>query len=313
MAYPEFPAKVKRELAIMASRYVSLIRARRYPEAKDTVELLFAKMLGWQDKYGVRLHKGYPLHNIGYTLYLQKNYEEALEYFLLAYIEDLLSVDAEDEADSTPAGQTLITGYKFNPAVIKSLKQIVAGFKGKNIIPSRPEVVLQKLKELLEKSKTGQRDIKARTYAIRKEQQLRPFTAFQSPWEKRVFVGGSIGLEFIIKSIAKIITNLGYDPIVCSEFDEPENIGIHDKCLILLHCCKYAVFDIAEQAGQLIEVERACDYNVNALLIWPKNKEEAITQMLKSQVALKKYRHAAYVVMDDVEPILKDFLTVTPQ
>ena len=101
MAYPTLPEEAQKELDNVAAKYSFFIHTQQYPEAQNIITDLFHKMLSWQEKYGQRFHKGYAIHNIGYTLYLQNNYKDALKYFILAYIEDLLSADRLEEADET--------------------------------------------------------------------------------------------------------------------------------------------------------------------------------------------------------------------
>lgn len=304
MAYPTLPEEAQKELDNVAGKYSFFIHTQQYSEAQNIITDLFSKMLSWQKQYGQRFHKGYPLHNIGYALYLQNKHEEALEYFILAYIEDLLSADNEDDADSTPAGQTLLLAYKFTPELLQILKRRVKELKELDRIPLQPEEVVRELEE----SKIDYKaEIKIEIFK-REEARLKRFTIFESSWEERCFVGGSIGSDFIIRSIADIVKRLGYDPIVCSDFDKPEGLTLHDKCLVLLHNCKYAVFDIAEQTGQLMELERVFDYGIKTLVIWPKNKDKGITQMLKSQIGFRKVAHGSYEKIEDWESILKNFL-----
>lgn len=305
MAYPPLPEEAQRAFDNTARIYAVAIYGGHYAQALAVIKNLYHKMLGWQDKYHMRFHKGYPLHNIGYTLHLQDKHPDAEEYFVLAFIEDLLSADNEDEADSTPAGQTLLLGYEFTSALLETIKRKVRELKEEGKIPFTPEEVAQELK----KPKAEFRNLQAKITIIPKgTPPLEPFTRFKTEWDRRVFVGGSIGSDFIIKSLAKIVRQLGYDTVVCSEFDTPEGLSIHNKCLVLLHNCKYAIFDVAEQVGQLMELERVSDYGVETLVIWPKNKDKAITQMLKSQIDFTKMKHRLYEETDDWETIIRDFL-----
>ena len=83
---------------------------------------------------------------------------------------------------------------------------------------------------------------------------------------------------------------------------------IYHKCLTLLHSCKYAIFDLSEQAGQLVEVERAPDYGVKTLVIWPINKELSITQMLKSCLEDRRIEYNSYTKFSELDSIFHDFL-----
>lgn len=303
MAAPILPKEAQIEFDCQAREYSIFIYAQQYDSALIIIRKLYDKMLGWQEKYHKRFHKGYPIHNIGYTLYLQNNIPDALKYFILAYIEDLLSAESEDEADSTPAGQALIVGYRLSSELLQLLKQKVHQLKEQDRIPLKPEEVIQAVEE----SSTDYMNLKGRITVVPKS--LRKFAIFESEWDKRVFVGGGIGLEFLIKEIAKIVQSLGYDPIVCSDFETPMGMGVHRKCLMLLHNCKYAIFDVAEQVGQLMELERVSDYEVKNLVIWPQNKDKAITEMLKSHINVQQFNRESYARTADFEDIIHRFLT----
>lgn len=303
MTAPILPKELQEELDDFAGRYSICIHTQEYPVALNIVTDLHNKMLGWQQKYGQRFHKGYPIHNIGYTLYLQNKPQEALRYFILAYIEDLLSADSEDEADSTPAGQTLLLGYKLSPKLLEPLKKKVGELREQNRIPLKPEEVLQEL----EKSKIDYKDIEAK---ITVKHRLRKFTIFDSEWERRVFIGGSGDaiINYMRDTVEKL--GLGYDAIVATDFNMPEGMSIYHKCLTLLHCCKYAIFDLSKQAGQLIEVERAPDYGIKTLVIWQTMDERFITEMLKGCLDNRRIGHKSYTEFAEMEGIFREFLQV---
>ncbi len=137
---------------------------------------------------------------------------------------------------------------------------------------------------------------------------MRPFTIFKTPWEKRIFVGGSMALSPIIEKIRDVVNEAGYDAVVASDFDAPEGMPTYHKCLVLLHCCKYAVFDLSKQAGQLLEIIRTPEYGIKTLLVWPPNKERAITEMLKSVLDIQGIGHRAYGTIDEMALHVSEFL-----
>jgi hypothetical protein len=305
MAYPKLPEKAQRELDNIEREYFFFIHTHQYLKAQKIITDLFNTMLSWQKEYGQRFHKGLPIHNIGYALYLQNKHDKALKYFILAYIEDLLSTESPEEADVTPAGQTLLLRYKLSPDLLLPLKQIVAERKKQNKIPLHPAEVLEELEE----SKPGyyEEDIEDKKVEP-EEHHSRKFTVFDSEWAERVFIGGSGGLSPIIEYMRNMVEKLGYDPVVAEDFDMPKGMSIYHKCLLLLHSCKYAIFDLSEQAGQLLEVERATEYGVKMLIVWPVNKEESITQMLKSSLDRRGIKYKAYMKFEEMENIFRDFL-----
>lgn len=312
MAHPPLPEDEQTEFDEMAKAYSYLIHTHKYDEALGVVQNLHTRMIDWQEKSGRRLHKGYPIHNIGYTLYLMNKTEEAPRYFLLAYIEDLLSADNADEADLTPAGRTLIQGYKYDPGFIQLLKDITNGLKKSNKYPPHPEMILDEaIKEFVPRTrvefKTTLGLITVPPKAV-KERPIRTFRNFDSEWEDRVFIGGSGGLIVEFNQIRNIVKQLGYDPIVAVEFDMPKEMTVYRKCLLLLHNCKFAIFDLTEQKGQLLEVERTTDYGVKTLLVWQRYKDDTITQMLKSSLHERGFKADTYENFDELEGIIGKFL-----
>jgi len=188
MTAPTLPEKAQIELDAMARKYSVCIHTQAYDEALEIMRTLHTKMLGWQQEYGNRFHKGYPIHNIGYTLYLENKHQEALKYFIWAYIEDLISADDENQADSTPAGQTLIIGYRYNPDVLSLLKQTVSRLKREGKIPYTPEDIV---KQLVVSEPGYAKDLQGIIAVRLAERSLRKFTKFESDWTGRVFIGGS--------------------------------------------------------------------------------------------------------------------------
>jgi len=238
--------------------------------------------------------------------------EDALRFFLIAYIEDLLSADNEDEADLTPAGRTLIQGYKYEPRFLQYLKDMIRGLKASGEYPPSPELILDEIQKKFPKRvaiefKTALGLITVPTEVVKKPP-MRTLRNFDTDWADRVFVGGSGGLIAEFNWIRKIVDKLGYDPIVAVEFDMPEGMTVYRKCLLLLHNCKYAIFDLTEQKGQLLEVERTTDYGVDTLLVWQRYKDDTITQMLRGSLHERQFRYGTYEDFDELEGIISDFL-----
>ena len=295
MAAPILPPELQKELDDAARKYSICIHTQEYDTALNIITDLRDEMLRWQQKYGQRFHKGYPLHNIGYTLYQQNKYEEALKYIILAYIEDLLSADLgnEDEADLTPAGQTLFLGYKYDPKILKQLKQRVASFKEQGKPPLSPEYVIEKFGEPLE--------------SIRGEITAEPKFDDNPKRENKVFIGGSGRLIPTINFMRDTVAKLGFYPVVAGDYSMPD-MNIYRKCLHLLHGCKYAIIDLSEQAGQLIEADRAAEYGVKTLVIWPKGREENVTKMLTDAFQERGIQSSSYERFSELEDIFRKFL-----
>lgn len=303
MAYPILPKELQREYDNTARIYEGTIHSGHYREALIIAKSLYRKMLDWQKANNKRYHKGYPLHNIGYALYLQNENKEALKYFILAYIEDLLSADRPEEAYATPAGQTLLLGYTLNPEILVSFKKKVNELKKVNRIPNKPEEVLS---ELWKTEFDYKKSVEAETQKPKKHTQ-REFPKIETEWDKRVFIGGSGAA--IINKIRDIVNELdNYDPIVVIDFNKPDDVTVYQKCLTLLQRCKYAIFDLSLPGGQIIEIERAPDYCVKILAVCQADKEHNITEVLKSCLKDRNIEYRTYTDFSELGDIFNDFL-----
>jgi len=105
--------------------------------------------------------------------------------------------------------------------------------------------------------------------------------------ENRIFVGGNYDNMVLLREICKIVSSLGFQPILAWDFDVPL-YEIHDYDLRLLHNCKYAIFEVSAPAGELMEIEKIRDWNITTLLLYqvrdPHNPSppSSLTSMLKT-------------------------------
>jgi len=270
----------------------ALAAGKKYDEATKAYRDLYELLSNNQPSDG-RYHKGYPLHNIGYILLRQGKSREALHYFVLAYIEDLLSEmkGEEDKADETPAGRVLHQAYRVKNEFFRSLKDIVIHKKELGAIVKDPEQVLTEFAQQPQQTITSM----AQELPPPPLEEKRLPGIFEKPWEVRVFIGGSYKEIAIINEIRRRVTEKGYEPVVASDFEIPEDL-VHHHSLMLLHECKYAIFDLSQEAGQLMEIERVRDYDVKTLAVYQATRgEPKITEMLKAllnsmQIPTKRYR-----------------------
>jgi hypothetical protein len=100
------------------------------------------------------------------------------------------------------------------------------------------------------------------------------------------------------------VGRLGYHPVVAFDYEVPEEMDIRRKCTVLLRTCKYGIFDLSEQTGQLVEIDTLREYDVETLLVWPKGKEKDITEMLNGS----KNHALSYGTFPEMENIIRNFL-----
>ena len=82
--------------------------------------------------------------------------------------------------------------------------------------------------------------------------------------DEMVFIGGNYDKDNDkFNDLKKVIDEIGLIPIIAKEvYKDIDPSRIHDESLRLLHNCGFAVIDITNPAGQLMELERARDYGV---------------------------------------------------
>ena len=94
-----------------------------------------------------------------------------------------------------------------------------------------------------------------------------PIDPLPGSWDKRVFIGGDYDHLPILRDIQETVIRLGFQPILPYDFMVPEKL-IHHHDLMLLHCCRLGIFEVSSPAGQLMEIERAKDYDVQVILFY---------------------------------------------
>ena len=127
-------------------------------------------------------------------------------------------------------------------------------------------------------------------------------------YSNRIFIGGNYKKQLaVILEMAKFIRyelRGHFVPIVATDFKIPEG-NERDYCLRLLHNCKFAIFELTDPSGQLIEVERAIDYGTVCLYVFntfdPLSESHQITAMVKGG-----RQHAkGYKSLDELKAILR--------
>ena len=317
MAYPPLPKDLQDQVDRVAFAYEPAIKAGKYDEAFKAYENLW-NLLFDKQPHDSRYHKGYPLHNMGYILYLKRMPIEALHYFLLAYIEDLLSEEKGDEnkADEMPAGRTLRQAYAVRDDFLGRLKEIVRQKKETREVIQNPGKVLEEFARtrpkaiavtLPEEIRAVQKEIAGEIPEVPPEEKRQP-GMFIEPWEKRVFIGGSYKEIAVINEIRKQVTSKGYEPVIARDFIIPQDL-IHHHSLMLLHECKRAIFDLSQEAGQLMELERFRDYGIKTLVVYQSDVgEPRITEMLKSLLYSMTIELKSYKTFNELREHINAFL-----
>jgi hypothetical protein len=126
--------------------------------------------------------------------------------------------------------------------------------------------------------------------------------------EKRVFIGGNYDNISVLREVAEMVSELGYQPILALEFDVPR-AKIHDYDLLLLHNCKRSIFEVTLPNGHLMELERAKEYGVETLVVFQTRDESGTpppnvsTMVLSLGLPTRGYRN-----FKDLRKIVREFL-----
>ncbi len=248
------------------------------------------------------VHKGPLYYYIGRTYLFKDERHNAISNFLKSYVEDvLLEFDGKMKhyyANDGAAYKILNNFYKVMPEAFHRLRERCRKY---------PDC--KDAQEIL--NGVGFSKIKARWIRSFKRWPYKDKTSklgFPEDWEKRVFIGGP---HKRIQSLVRIKDAVAYTPskpvsftpIIANEVyfgkDEKE---VHDKILLLIHTCKYAIFEITEQAGQLLELERTRDYNNKVLALYTRSPK--YSGMLKGMdwITIKHYTEG------NLDNIVKKFL-----
>lgn len=301
------PEDLRRDFEAAVLKASLDIQSARFEDAIGTLTELYELLLTRQPP-GTRYHKGLPLHNIGYCLVRLGRQEEAARHFFLAYIEDLLSQELgeEDAADSAPASQTLRLAYRVKAELLDRLKDLARTRKRADREPSDPEELLAEFAAPRSSAEVLQEIPEAQPAASggRKPGQ------FTSEWHRRVFVGGGYREFAILNEIKRLVQEKDFDAILVADFDILEGMT-HHHSLMLLHECRAAIFDLSSEAGQLMEIERLRDYEIEKTLLIYQDRgkgEPKISEMLKALLTRMNMPPCPYRDFDELRRLVRAFL-----
>lgn len=265
--------------------FSELLQAGRFDESRRSWEHLYNLFLEKQKQLGCRLHKGGVLHNLGIVDTLSNHVESAFKNFILAYAEDVASQEQgfAGNAEGAPAARALKIFYGIQQETLDVARKVVV----KKLAEGDFSDARTAFKIFLN-TKFGEKALKDRINLLEKSPFVVRKYSINSPpgqWNKRVFIGGNYGSKTVgnLYEIKNLVVKKGYFPIIALEFTDKEP-PIHDHSLLLLHNCKYAIFDVTKDSGYLMEVERTLDYRTETLLVYQKvdGVEDRMSAMIRS-------------------------------
>jgi hypothetical protein len=251
------PPELERQVESLIAEAGGPMTVNQFEKAAELSTQLYQLMLEAQPAHR-RYHKGWPLHNLGLALALTNRGIEAANTFLLAFVEDAISRAEEspikmDELDR-PAARVLAAGLTQSELADRATRIRAAYLAGEREILRDPAIAVEKL-DLTPPPNLA--------IAILRQQRI--VGQFESKWEQRVFVAGYYGHIAALNEIRAEVKALGFDPVLTLDFEVPDELG-HHHSLMLLHECRQAIFELTQEAGQLMELERTRDYEIGPIL-----------------------------------------------
>jgi len=126
-------------------------------------------------------------------------------------------------------------------------------------------------------------------------------------YDKRVFIGGDYSQRALITEMERIVSDLGFTPIVADDYDMKEE-EIHDCTMRLLHNSKYAIFDISTISGALMEIERIRDYETKGLIVFSSREEKGIPKQQTTRMLDPSLHQRGYRNFTELKRIIENFL-----
>jgi len=264
-----------------------------------------------QDRTHRRVHKGAAYYNLGVCYLFEEKYDEneAVHNFLLAYVEDCISNALSPQlAEYMDAARILRISLGIDPRFLTHIETAILAIKIPANILDPMRILLPTLQFAKEQGTISEASLASLCKfrgPIPKKIELTRFVN----WEKRVFIGGNYASHIPnLLKIKEIVIRLNFEPVIVDDYVIPED-RIRQFSLMLLHTCKFAIFDITTAGGQYIEIERARDYGIKPLFIFSAdsvNRDHPLTSGLKMLAAedLKAYRD----METELEPLIKRYL-----
>jgi len=293
-------AKKSFELETLGSRRLA---ETIYVEAERTYKLWYDFLHKFQENRKVRLHKGHVIFQIGYSQLRRGKFPDALINHRLAYVEDVISERRVGDANTTAAYQNLKNVFGVRPEILAALERFVLE-KMKTSVPMHPEEVD---KEFLEKGFVPEPSAHPEAIPLEKK-----FSISRPPGEleKRVFIGGAYILMPILREIKQTVTELGFQPIMASDFEIPKE-KTDEYCNRLVDMCKYAIFEVTIDSGHLIELQtaRSSTYIKAKTVFMAEDERKEIPKTMNTLVKTQSPAPEGYETIDELKQIISKFLS----
>ena len=300
------PREILKEILEYEKEAYINLRVGRNEKAEELYHYELALIMEWQKKIDRPIHKGTPLHMIGISLIYQEKIDKALGFFVLAYIEDTLNagVGLESEADLAPASLALRSAFQIDVNFLKTIKEYIVRLKrrGKWAQARDPSEILTNILGIrLSLGGISKVKYEFKLKAVRKQS----IDHLPGIWFKRVFLGGDYDHLPILREIQVAVMKLEFEPIIPYDFEVPEKL-IHHHDLMLLHCCRLGIFEVSTPAGQLMEIERAKDYDIDTILFY--TDIDGPPHSLSSMIQTAGYTMESYSSIPDLKEKVKKWL-----
>lgn len=257
---------------------------------------------------GKRIHKGKPYYNLGLCFLFEEKLDlnQSVYNLLLAYIEDMISAkDSPDTAESLGAARMLRHDLQFDPKVIGKIRTQLTTFSQE---VRDPRDVLESVMKDQSITEASLSQLCQRKIMVPRKMPLGAPTNVN--WAMRVFIGGNYSANFgSLLKIKQVVLRNGFEPVVADDYVHSAKQSNRDFCLMLLHTCRNAIFDVTTAGGQLIEIDRARDYGIkNPLVIFNANSLDR-GRPLTSGISMLEYDSIPYRDPEtDLEPLIHEFL-----
>lgn len=309
----QLPEDLQRLLDAAAIELEGALVRREYEKAADGYRALYTTLHSAQPP-GQRFHKGYALHNIGYSLLFRGDAPGAYPLFVAAYVEDLLSRPPTEGGPprDTPAAIVLTKLYEVGGDVLEAFDDQVL-----RTAQADPDLARDPIRLL---SSIGIPETSVPSEAVLNKIGVQPAPGpllepgrFPVPWEDRVFVGGNYDFPQDITIIERIVRTHGKFPVVARHYRILED-DVHRTSLMLLHECRLAIFEISREAGQLMEIERTRDFGIKVLAVRQSAdpNELRASGMVKALLKRDAAEVKTYQTPEELETIIADFLARNP-